>query len=299
MNTSSRRAVSAAIVAVLLVVLAIVGYGILARLPLAEKSAVEQSVSDVAPAAGDASMASSESRGLVAGSSGAEQMSIASASVELWVDDVVSAVEDLKSIAARHGGKVSDVSIGAGGVMPLDTSASSTDEPTGGWATLRIPADRLELAMADASAVGEVRSTTESSYDVTLQHVDLTARLDNLTATEARMRELLAEAQTVADTIQIEAELSRLRGEIDSLRSQLDYLDDQIDYATLSVQLTLTPSPSQGVVGFDLGEVLMRGVRAAFELAAAVLVGTIAVLPLVAVALVVWFIYRAIRKARS
>ncbi|MEK9599861.1 MAG: DUF4349 domain-containing protein, partial [Pontimonas sp.] len=80
-----------------------------------------------------------------------------------------------------------------------------------------------------------------NSVDVSLQKIDLDARIDVLEAAIERLNELLAEAASTSDLIAVESALSERQAELDSLQSQRDYLSDQTLFATLSISL-ITPA---------------------------------------------------------
>ncbi len=307
MNQNKKKAIAAVTVAVLLLVFIVVGSMIQGRFfptlgsgTSSENAAVSESRTSVAP---DVAATGEKTLSGTVAPSGTEPLVIANANLSLYVDDVAATADKLRDVAAEVGGRISDISVSTDGgtVIPLD-SASRTGMSGGivsGWATLRVPADKLESAVSLVSKLGSVQSSSESEYDVTMQHIDLVARLDNLKASETRMRELLAQTATVTEAIAVETELSRLRGEIDSLQGQLDALDDQVAMSTLSVQLTKTPSASQGTLGFNIGELLMQGVRAAVSLASTILIGIIAIAPLAIIVLIVWLVVRVIRRRKT
>ena len=255
-------------------------------------SAAEKPATMPAPAA---DMASREmaagSGGIVTGAKIAQ-----SADITLWVDDVEVAAAEVAQVADRHEGEVTDSRLGTGGYYPpIPYASSDASEIDDGWVTVKVPADRLEAALDDIRAIGNVRSVGVSARDVTTEHVDLTARLDNLKASEARMRELLARTDNVADAIAVESELSRLRSEIDSLEGQLRYMDDQVDMSTISVTLTKTPSPGTAFADFDLRELLANALRGALKGVEWMLTVAIALIP---IAIVIWIIVAIVRAIR-
>lgn len=225
---------------------------------------------------------------------------IKNADVTLWVDDVESTADAVADVAAKYDGVVSNSQLGNNGYVPYPyASGTAASEIDSGWVQIRVPADKLEAALTDISALGDVRSTSTSTGDVTTQYVDMAARLDNLKASEARMRELLAQAETVADAIAVESELSRLRGEIDSLEGQLRYLDEQIDMSGISVNISKVPSPGSVFDDFSLSELFTNALRGALKVVEWVITVAVALVP---VALVVWIvalIVRAIRRGRA
>ncbi|HEV8385054.1 MAG TPA: DUF4349 domain-containing protein [Candidatus Acidoferrales bacterium] len=106
-------------------------------------------------------------------------------------------------------------------------------------ATLRIPAERLEKAMAELRALGRVKDETQSGEEVTQQHVDLTARLANARATEKRLVEVLQQRTgKVGDVLEVEREIARVRGESEKLDAEQRGLEKQVRFATVHIRVT-------------------------------------------------------------
>ena len=114
-----------------------------------------------------------------------------------------------------------------------------------------------------------------NSMDVSLQKVDLDARIQVLESSLSRLNELLAEAATTSDLIAVESALAERQAELDSLQSQRDYLSDQTLFATLSISLitpeNATPAEPDGfldgiirgwdsVVAFFAGTIVWAGI---------------------------------------
>lgn len=147
------------------------------------------------------------------------------------LDRVAAAIA---SVTERHRGFVlrSSLSTGGGGAT------------TGGDFELRIPAARLQPALADLAELGQVRARTQSGEDVTAAFVTAGDRLE---AARAERRGLLARLEAAASDN--EAESLRLRldanaGEINRLRGRIRNLRAQTDYASVSV--TLEPRDGDG-----------------------------------------------------
>jgi hypothetical protein len=121
-------------------------------------------------------------------------------------------------------------------------------------ATLRVPAADFSAVMASLRGEGEVLSEDIGSYEVTMQVLDLEARLENLRASEAAFLKLLDRAQTVADVVAVQSELSRIQGDIESFEAQLGGVKDQVEMASVMLSLSLPVSPINAASGdFDLG----------------------------------------------
>ena len=104
--------------------------------------------------------------------------------------------------------------------------------------TIRIPADRVEEFTAAVSGIANVVNTNVSRDDITLQYVDTESRVTALKTEEARLLELLAQAETMSDLLEIEARLSDVRYELESYSSRLRVYDNQVDYATIYLYIS-------------------------------------------------------------
>ena len=99
--------------------------------------------------------------------------------------------------------------------------------------TVRIPARQVEQFTGSISGFANVTSHNLSREDITLQYTATSNRVTALETEEARLLELLAEAETMADLLEIEARLTDVRYELENFASQLRLYDNQVDYATV------------------------------------------------------------------
>jgi hypothetical protein len=105
-------------------------------------------------------------------------------------------------------------------------------------ATLRVPVDRLDAALAALKALGQVDEESQAGEEVTEQIVDLEARLSNARTTEKRLRDLLSNRTgDVADVLSVEREIMRVRGEIERFEAERKNLEGRVTYATVLVQI--------------------------------------------------------------
>jgi len=161
-----------------------------------------------------------------------EQRIVKTGEITLEVANVGESLGRVRALAVELGGYVGGSQAGT-----LDDRATLT---------LRIPAGAFEDALArlhemDAEVVAE--STREQ--DVTGQVVDLGARIENLQASEASYRELVARAERVEDILAVQSRLDSVRGEIEQLTAQLDALEGQAALSTLTVTLLPVATPVQ------------------------------------------------------
>lgn len=236
-----------------------------------------------------------------------DRMVIRTQTLRLEVESTTDAVKELRDLASANSAVITDLQV-----------ATDTDEwlyrydeygytvgdgaALRGWMTVRVPAESLDAFMDAALALGTVKFQSEGSEDVTQQHVDLTARLANLQAEEARLRSFFDAAKNVEEMLLVEAELNRVRQEIESLDAQVKYLERQTAMATVTIELT-EERPAVRPEGEDWGfkDAITSGFRGAANVLTFAIAFIIATAPLWLVGLVVFFVVRAIvmrRRAR-
>lgn len=134
----------------------------------------------------------------------------------------------LDEILKRHHGYLGGLSVST----PTGSARSLT-------ATLRIPSNRLETALADLKRLGRVEKEAQNGEEVTQQYVDLEARLKNARNTENRLIELQRQRTgKLSDVLAVEKEISRVRAEIEQMEAERKNLGNRIDFATLNLTVT-------------------------------------------------------------
>lgn len=193
----------------------------------------------------------------------AKQRIIKTGELSLEVDNVASALADVRAVAAGLGGYVGGSQAGT-----LEESASLT---------LRIPAARFDEALSRLRELGgKVVGEATQEQDVTSQVVDLQARIENLEASEASYRALAERAERVEDVLAVQSRLDEVRGEIEQMRAQLENVTGQADLSTLTVTLLPAAAPVQAQAeGWDPGARLAEAVAALVGIGQAILNGLI------------------------
>jgi hypothetical protein len=104
--------------------------------------------------------------------------------------------------------------------------------------TLGVPVDQFERAMRRLRSLAlRVVDETASGQDVTDEYVDLQSRLGNLEATRDRIREFLAQAESVEESLRINDELTIIEEEIEQVEGRMNYLFDRAAYSTITIQI--------------------------------------------------------------
>ncbi|HLX83466.1 MAG TPA: DUF4349 domain-containing protein [Terriglobales bacterium] len=135
---------------------------------------------------------------------------------------------NLEAILKRHRGYIGELKVGG-----------STGSGRTLIATLRVPADQLDVTLAEVKSLGRVESENQGGQDVTSQYVDLQARLANARNTEQRLTDLLRNRTgKLSDVLEVEQELDRVRGEIEQMEAERKTMANQVSFATLNATIT-------------------------------------------------------------
>ena len=185
-------------------------------------------------------------------------------SFSLEVDDVDRSLTTLTNLVKSQGGYVS------GSYRYTD---SSTPYLT---VTFRVPAASFDATVLGLRSEGTVVSEQISSYEVTMQLVDLEARLRNLRASEAALLDLMTRANNVSDVLAVQTQLTAVRGDIESYDAQRAAIADQVAMTTISVTISpIGSSIGSATSGFDLGKEVARAVANLIAVGRTVIVAAI------------------------
>ena len=129
------------------------------------------------------------------------------------------------------------------------TAVNSGRSPSA-YITIRVPAAQLGSFVEDVSGMTNVVSSSRYVEDITLSYTDTEGRVKALKTEEARLLELMEQAQTMSDLLELEERLTEVRYQLENYTSTLRLYDNQVDYATLDLTLRevakFTPPEKQG-----------------------------------------------------
>ena len=150
------------------------------------------------------------------------------AELAITTKDFEAARARVEEILKRQGGYVGQMNV-----------SSSSDAERKLTATLRVPADHLDMAIAELKKVGRVESESQAGEEVTSQYVDLQARLTNARNTEQRLTELLrTRTGKLEEVVTVEEKLSEVREEIERMEAEKKALTKRVDFGTVTLSLT-------------------------------------------------------------
>lgn len=113
--------------------------------------------------------------------------------------------------------------------------------------SLRVPQERLDATLDALTEIGEVRSRSISTEDVSNQLVDIQARLSNARKSETALQEIMSRSGDISDVLEVSRELSNVRQSIEQMAAQQKALTTQVRYSTitLSLQSAIAQSPNK------------------------------------------------------
>jgi hypothetical protein len=172
-----------------------------------------------------------------------------------------------------------------------------------GTLTLRIPAKRFDDAMLALRDIGVVQAQSITGKDVTAQFIDLQARLQNAIGQRTVLRDLMAQATTIQETITVQNRLSRVELQVEQIQGQLNFIEDQVAEATVRVELhekdATQTAQTDEVKNPSLGSAWDRSIQGFLNVVSAVVIGLGYLLPLGVLGLGVWLITVAVRRRRA
>ena len=211
---------------------------------------------------------------------------ITTGSVDVTVDDPRDAAERFSAWVESKSGRV-------------DGRTESKDDEGRASAslTVRVPSDQMSNALAELGTYGDVGTVDVQNQDVTAQGQDLDARIRALEISIDRLEKILADATSSAQVVRAEGALTQRQEQLESLQAQRKALTDQVSLSTLHVELVQKGSASSvSPGGFQGG--LIKGWDALVDTVNGIVSLAGVLLPWLAVALVVWILWRVAGRVR-
>jgi uncharacterized coiled-coil protein SlyX len=158
---------------------------------------------------------------------------IKTSSLTIRVKNVEKSIIEAQDLATQFEGRVDDSS---------QYKNPGSEDSLSANLTIRVPSANLEKALEALKGLGDVESSSISATDVTMQKVDLDARISALNTSIERFKQLISSATNTSDLIAAETALAERQAELDSLTAQLKYLSEQVDMSV--IYLALLPNDS-------------------------------------------------------
>jgi uncharacterized small protein (DUF1192 family) len=139
-------------------------------------------------------------------------------------------------------------------------------------ATLRVPATEYRGAVAELKGLGDLERDEEAADEITQQHGDLEARLQNAQNNERRLQRLLNDSANKGTALaSIEQQLSLLRGEIGRLEAERRAFDDRAVFSNIYFSVREERVAPATTFGAELRSAAIAGFADAFRALSAIL----------------------------
>jgi PKD repeat protein len=158
--------------------------------------------------------------------SATDRMIIRSGNIDIVVEDVQVAIDDITQLAESMQGFV------------VTSMTWRSGNALFGTISIRVPADSYNsvLKIIRDTAI-EVNSENTSASDVTEEYIDLKAKLSNLEATEKQLLLIMEKATTVEDILKVQSQLSATRSEIERTKGSIQYIERTSAMSLLQIEL--------------------------------------------------------------
>jgi hypothetical protein len=159
-----------------------------------------------------------------------------------------------------------------------------------------VPETAFAQALSDVAKLGEVRSRSIDTQDVTEEYLDLNARLKNAEAQETAFLALMERAETIDEILQVRQVLSQTQTEIEQLKGRIGFLDEHTSFSTLTISLYETGAEVSAAGNWGFVDALKDALHAFVDSINSIIVFLGGALPiLVVLAILVWIVYKVIR----
>ena len=159
-----------------------------------------------------------------------QRLIIKSAEMSITVEDAALAVQAATNIAT-----------GIDGYIVSQSVYGNTTAARRANLQMAVPVAKFEMVLSALRDLGDVYNESASGQDVTEEFFDLNARLENLQATQERLRTFLSETTDVKDTLEVDRELRQVEGEINVLQGRVKYLADRAAFSTINIEFSPVP----------------------------------------------------------
>jgi hypothetical protein len=217
-----------------------------------------------------------------------DQKLIRSGELQVQVGNVEEAVRRADSIVQTNGGLVTD-----------GRNIADDNNRQRAHLTLRVPADRFRSTMDALKTLGVVKSDASAQQDITKAYFDVQTRLSVKEQALGRLRRLLADRTGgLSDVLEVEREITRVVAEIEQMKGERRYYDNQVALATITVTL-FEPGALRAASTMSIGSAFGQSL-AVLNTSMGWLVYLLTfVAPWIALASLVWWLVRAVRRRRA
>jgi hypothetical protein len=209
-----------------------------------------------------------------------------------------------RSASMTLGARRRDLDTVADGVARVTTAlggfvaSSNVSSRGGGSLDLRVPAGRLDDAIARLSRLAHVRRLDRSTLDITAQAVSASARIAALKAERRSLLGQLAKAVTLSETDRLRARVRGVNQRLEAARARLRRVDNRAAYANLSVEVVPERAAAAAPGGWSPRDAWHDALRVLEVAAGIALIAFAVALPLALVGAPAWIAAKRLSHRR-
>ena len=151
--------------------------------------------------------------------------------------DISAETEDLDALLEALNQEIGSLGGYVEGQNIYNGSAYASRRYRSASLTVRIPAAKADQFADNMAGIANVVRSNKNLEDITLTYVSTESRVKALQTEEARLLELMAQAENMSDLLEIEGRLTEVRYQLENYTSRLRVYDNQVDYATIYLNL--------------------------------------------------------------
>lgn len=189
------------------------------------------------------------------------------------------------------------------GYVTNSTSNLNANGKKQGTITIRVASEKYDAIISELSKIGTVMNQNISGHDVTEEYMDAEARLKTQRELEDRLLKLLSERTAkLADIVDVEQKLAGVRENIERTEGRMKYLRDQASYSTLTISIyepSLLVTSTGGGFFYEMEQSFKKGLGGLTKVLSGMITVVIALIPVLAVFGLVYFIVRKILRKRK
>lgn len=214
------------------------------------------------------------------------QKLIRTADLRIQVKDVPAALHTADSIAQSVRALVADSR------TTQDSDGKRTAE-----VLLRVPSQDFAGLLRALRGVGTIKAESIGTQDVTKEYADLETRLAVKEQTVTRLRALMDNRTAkLTEVLEVERELGRAVAELEQMKGERRYYDQQIALSTVSLTLFERVPSQLSQLSKPIGSAIENSTKVLGSSIGTIIYLVVALLPWIAVALVVVWLVSAWRR---
>ena len=167
-----------------------------------------------------------------------ERKLVRNVSIQLETTNFGETIAEIREKVTALGGYIERISLHGDLSDEYRSEPIMVESESYGNLSIRIPAAKADEFLQAATETGNMTEHTENLSDITLEYYDSKDRIETLETEEARLLELLKEAESVDTMILLEKRLSEIQYELASYQTRLNIYDNQVDYTTIDMRVS-------------------------------------------------------------